>query len=107
VVGVKTLDLRKERPSVCFRVWYDLGWRLGINVVAVTMTGVEHELGLVGFGEVALIVRVENGRLLEEESLVRHEVCMSDSTERRGTGVKDRCLAFRCRQSDREKSPSR
>jgi hypothetical protein len=53
---------------------YDLGGRLGIDVVVVTMTGVEHKVRWVGFGEVALVARIWDGRLLEEECLVPHEL---------------------------------
>jgi hypothetical protein len=51
---VETLNLLKGRSFV---------GRLEINVVVITMAGVEHEIGRVGFGEVALIARVGNCRL--------------------------------------------
>jgi hypothetical protein len=52
----------------------DLGYNLGIDVVMIAMAGVEHEVGRVGLGEMTLAAGVWDGRLLEEECLVPHDV---------------------------------
>jgi hypothetical protein len=52
------------------------------------MTRVEHEIEWVGFREMALISRVRNGRLMEYEGLVTHDMVVGGYVCVRPDGAK-------------------